>query len=121
MLTPLRVESMAPGGRGKLTVGRIADPSFFWAGRIGNPSYWVIDFGRSPYDSFKRKLSKIGRKANVKVKDMETGKVKYATPQDMRRAFAFHWSTRVMPAVLKELMRHADISTTMNFFVTQNE
>ena len=36
-------------GRGKLTVGRIADPSFFfWTEPIGNTSYWSIDFGRSP-------------------------------------------------------------------------
>ena len=42
---------------------------------------------------------------------------KYGTAHDLRRGFGFRWSRKVMPAVLKELMRHADIKTTMDFYV----
>jgi integrase len=45
---------------------------------------------------------------------------KHATAHDLRRAFGFRWSRRVMPAVLMELMRHARIETTMRFYVGEN-
>ena len=43
--------------------------------------------------------------------------MKHASAHDLRRGFGFRWSRRIMPAVLKELMRHADIKTTMDFYV----
>lgn len=42
---------------------------------------------------------------------------KYASAHDLRRAFGTRWAKKVMPAVLKRLMRHASISTTMAFYV----
>ena len=36
----------------------------------------------------------------------------------LRRSFGTRWAKRVMPAVLKRLMRHADISTTMGYYVS---
>lgn len=36
------------------------------------------------------------------------------------RAFGYRWSRRIMPAELKELMRHASIETTMTYYVGQN-
>ena len=36
----------------------------------------------------------------------------------LRRAFGSIWPRRVMPPVLKKLMRHADISTTLKYYVT---
>ena len=45
---------------------------------------------------------------------------KYASVHDLRQAFGFRWSRRIMPPVLKELMRHAEIATTMNFYVGVN-
>jgi len=59
---------------------------------------------------------KIGEKAGVVVKLTEKkGEAvkEIASAHDLRRAFGFRWSRRVMPTVLRELMRHADISTTM--------
>jgi integrase len=44
-------------------------------------------------------------------------KRKYASAHDLRRAFGLRWSARVMPAVLQQLMRHEDISTTMKYYV----
>jgi hypothetical protein len=40
-----------------------------------------------------------------------------AKAHDLRRAFGTRWSKRVMPAVLQRLMRHADIQTTMSYYV----
>lgn len=36
---------------------------------------------------------------------------------DFRRAFGQRWAQKVMPATLQKLMRHADISTTLRFYV----
>lgn len=62
-------------------------------------------------------ISKIGKAAAVVV---DPGKGKSASAHDLRRAFGYRWSRRVMPVVLKELMRHASIETTMTYYVGQN-
>jgi integrase len=62
-------------------------------------------------------IGQIGRKAQVLV-DNRTGK--NASAHDLRRAFGFRWSRRVMPPQLQELMRHASIETTMRYYVGQN-
>lgn len=59
-------------------------------------------------------LTEIGRQSGVVVND-RTGKC--VSAHDLRRSFGFRWSRLVMPAVLKELMRHADIATAMQFYV----
>jgi integrase len=45
---------------------------------------------------------------------------KFASAHDLRRAFGVRWAGKVMPTVLRELMRHEDIGTTMKFYVGQN-
>ena len=62
-------------------------------------------------------VSKIGSRAGVIV-DEDTGKP--ATAHDYRRAFGTRWSKRIMPAVLKRLMRHKDIDTTLKYYVDQD-
>ena len=62
-------------------------------------------------------ISKIGKAAAVVV---DPAKVKSESAHDLRRAFGYRWSRRVMPAVLKELMRHSSIETTMTYYVGQN-
>lgn len=60
----------------------------------------------------------IGRQARIVVtKDPDTGEVKYASAHDLRRSFGTRWAKKVMPAVLQRLMRHADIATTMRYYV----
>lgn len=39
----------------------------------------------------------------------------FASAHDLRRSFGFRWSRRVMPTILRELMRHESIDTTMRF------
>ena len=68
-------------------------------------------------DKVGKVIGKIGSKANVCV-DPATGKM--ATAHDLRRAFGYRWSRRIMPSQLKELMRHASIETTMTYYVGQN-
>jgi integrase len=60
-------------------------------------------------------LTRIGAKAGVKV-----GASKCASAHDLRRSFGFRWAQHVMPQHLKELMRHADIKTTEQFYLGAN-
>ncbi len=61
-------------------------------------------------------------KANVKGEnpaERKRGEVPiFAGDHFLRRAFGSIWPRRVMPPVLKKLMRHADISTTLKYYVT---
>ncbi len=43
--------------------------------------------------------------------------MKFASAHDLRRAFGERWAARVMPAVLKELMRQESIETTLRYYV----
>ena len=72
-------------------------------------------------------VSNIGEAAGVVVRPSEGTEgtkgykpPKYATAHDLRRAFGSRWSKRVMPATLKDLMRHESIETTMTYYVQQN-
>ena len=67
--------------------------------------------------------SAIGKAAGVVTDQREKkGEVvkEFASAHDLRRSFGFRWSRRVMPTVLRELMRHAEISTTMKYYVGEN-
>jgi integrase len=69
------------------------------------------------------KVTLIGRAAGVVTAQREKkGEVvkEFAGAHDLRRSFGFRWSRRMMPAVLKELMRHSKIETTMTYYVGQN-
>jgi integrase len=82
-------------------------------------------------DTISSIIVEIGKKAGVKVADkagktlvdkagVKVAKAKYASAHDLRRAFGFRWSARVMPPVLQQLMRHEDISTTLTYYVGRN-
>lgn len=67
------------------------------------------------------KASKIiagaGRLAGVKVGETTRGKTLYASAHDLRRSFGDRWARRqITPAELKELMRHASLQTTLEFY-----
>ena len=66
-----------------------------------------------------RVVTAIGKAANVKVSATAT-KVKYASAHDLRRSFGERWSSRVLPQILMELMRHESIATTMLFYVGED-
>lgn len=62
-------------------------------------------------------IAAIGRKAGIKVEERPGKPAKCATAHDLRRSFGSRWATRVMPAVLQQMMRHESISTTMRYYV----
>jgi integrase len=69
-------------------------------------------------DCVGRILSEIGKNARIVVhRDPGTDRIKWASAHDLRRSFGDRWALRVMPVVLKELMRHASIETTMKYYV----
>lgn len=77
-------------------------------------------------DTISRAVASVGKAAGVKVdqskkKDRKTGKLKvipvFASAHDLRRAFGYRWARRVMPMVLKELMRHESVTTTEKYYV----
>jgi integrase len=70
-------------------------------------------------DSVGKIASKVGKRANIVV-DPDGGQPKFASAHDLRRSFGLRWSERVMPAQLKDLMRHESIATTMNYYVGRN-
>ena len=71
-------------------------------------------------DTASKLIAKLGRSAGIKVAETTTGKLKYASAHDLRRAFGLRWSRLIMPAELKEIMRHGNIATTMQYYVGQN-
>lgn len=60
------------------------------------------------------RISKIGKLARVVVSKQPR---KFASAHDFRRSFGERWSGRVMPDVLRHLMRHEDIKTTYKYYV----
>jgi len=66
-------------------------------------------------------ICRIGEAAGVIVKVDQQGRAKkYASTHDLRRSFGDRWSRRVMPPVLKDLMRHRSIETTMKYYRSRN-
>ena len=59
-------------------------------------------------------VDRIGKKAGVIVNPTDG---KTASAHDLRRTFGTRWARRVMPAVLRKLMRHANVQTTMQYYV----
>ena len=56
----------------------------------------------------------------VRVDPSNPKRVKYASAHDLRRSFGDRWAKRVMPAELKEMMRHESIETTLRYYVSSN-
>lgn len=62
-------------------------------------------------------VSQLGRHSKI-ITDPTT--TRYVTVHDFRRTFGARWAVRVVPAILKSLMRHATISTTERYYVGSN-
>jgi hypothetical protein len=101
----------------------LATPEADRRGRVFRPMRKDGDSSPMREDTAGKAICDIGEKAGVVVarkatKDGE--KVKYASAHDLRRSFGARWARRVSTATLMELMRHAEIATTMNYYATQN-
>ena len=64
-------------------------------------------------------VSGIGEQTNIVVERVND-KDRHPTAHDLRRSFGTRWASRVMPADLMALMRHADVKTTMSYYVQQD-
>lgn len=79
-------------------------------------------------DSISKQIKAIGKKAGIitdvkMVADKKGQLVEkkiYATAHDLRRAFGTRWAPRVNSRHLKDMMRHACISTTEKYYVEGN-
>lgn len=70
-------------------------------------------------DTVGKWIAAVGEQAGVKV-DKKGGEALYASPHDFRGPFGHRWSHRVSPVILKELMRHACVQTTKQYYVDIN-
>lgn len=61
-------------------------------------------------------VSRFGKAAGI---ETDAENEKFATCHDLRRSFGSRWSRELMPADLKQMMRHASIETTMKYYVGQ--
>ena len=96
----------------------LATPERERAGYVFRPKgQRVVVHGRLPAADVGKSVSRIGRAAAIIVGKGRGGKSKYASAHDLRRSFGERWASRVMPAVLMELMRHESIDTTLKFYV----
>ncbi|QDU80713.1 site-specific tyrosine recombinase XerC [Polystyrenella longa] len=75
--------------------------------------------GRLVDEQVGRIITKIGKKAGVKVSE-KGGKVKYASAHDLRRSFAARLALKVPAQQLMQMMRHESIETTLKFYVGQD-
>lgn len=80
-------------------------------------------------DTVSKALSALGESAGIKVDERTVTNKKtkkkvtknvWASAHDLRRAFGERWAKRVMPMVLKELMRHESVTTTEKYYVGIN-
>jgi integrase len=58
----------------------------------------------------------MGKAANVVTNKAEN---RNATAHDLRRSFGTRWARKLPPAILRDLMRHSSIETTMTYYVGQ--
>lgn len=96
-------------------------PEEYRTGYVFNPIPRKKQAGRIKLEWASAVISAIGREAGVKVAENGKGKVKFASAHDLRRAFGTRWSARVKPLTLQKMMRHADIKTTLEFYVAEDE
>ena len=91
------------------------------AGRVFQPKPARVHGDRLRLDTVSSIICDIGESAGVMVHTCpRTGKVKFASAQDLRRSFGERWSIKVMPQVLMQLMRHESIETTNRYYVGRN-
>jgi len=67
-------------------------------------------------DTVSNVICGIGESAKVKV-DEKGGKTVWASAHDLRRAFGARWARRVSSMILRDLMRHASVTTTEKYYV----
>ena len=62
-------------------------------------------------------ISRIGESAGIAVGKGSRGRRKFCSAHDLRRSFGQRWAAHVKPVILKTMMRHASIDTTLNYYI----
>ena len=76
---------------------------------------FLRNFKKKPHHHYiSHTISELGKQAGIIVSPEP---LKYASAHDFRRSFGTRWASRVMPAVLQQLMRHQSITTTLRYYV----
>ena len=79
---------------------------------------WKLSKGLSQCETYVvRQIGKCGKEAGIVVGKTARGRDRYATAHDLRRSFGTRWATKVMPVVLRGMMRHSSLATTMAYYV----
>ncbi len=86
-------------------------------GRVFKLKALKVHGERLTTDRVTRIVSAIGKAAGIVV---DNAKMKYASAHDLRRSFGERWALLLTPVVLKELMRHESIQTTMRYYVGED-
>ena len=92
-------------------------------GRVFKPLTKTGELAKPTRHAVGPRVADVGRADGVVTDQREKkGEVvkEFASAHDLRRAFGFRWSRRVMPTILRELMRHESIDTTMKYYVGVN-
>lgn len=115
-----RIWSGAEKGRETRLLAITPDAAEFFQGRAARRAGdLVFDLGELHDSTISHRVSKLSKKAGVFVLDSR-GRQRPAGCHDLRRSFGQRWAPRVPPLVLMELMRHADIKTTLAYYVTED-
>lgn len=88
-----------------------------WPGNQREGRVFAVAASGLRLDTVSKIICAIGEKAGVVVNKSQE---KFASAHDLRRAFGTRWAAKVTPAILRELMRHASIETTLGYYVEQN-
>jgi integrase len=89
--------------------------------RRGRVIKWVLSRGETNcMKTVSKRISAIGTAAGVVVGTRADGSNQFASAHDFRRTFALRWAPQVMPIVLKDLMRHSSLETTLRYYVGLN-
>jgi len=81
--------------------------------RVDTVSDWIVAIG-------KKAVVRVDMKTVVTTDGKTEQKPMYASAHDFRRAFGARWAKILPPMLLKDLMRHASVSTTEQFYVGVN-
>ena len=73
--------------------------------------------GRGSLETCCKFITRLGKTAKIVV-NRKGDEVKFASAQDLRRAFGTRWSSRVRSPTLQKMMRHSNIETTLRYYVT---
>ena len=81
--------------------------------RVDSVSDWIVATGEAA-------RVKVDERQTLNKDGQSVTKTVWASAHDFRRAFGTRWADLVPPKILRDLMRHASVTTTEQFYLTVN-